>query len=193
MSGKSAFIEPATQVWPKVTRQSAATDFSNITLATIDVARLTPAEDEFWFEVYASTRAEEMAMTGWDATQKSSFLHMQYEAQKQSYQSQFPQAENYVVRCEGIAAGRMIVDRSTEEIQLIDIALLPDFRGRTIGSFLFAKLFDEATADRKPVRLFVERFNPALQWYERLGFRPVGESAIYFEMVWRPDAGKEAS
>jgi hypothetical protein len=32
----------------------------------------------------------------------------------------------------------------------------------------------------------VERFNPALRWYERLGFSVVNAGPIYLEMIWRP-------
>jgi hypothetical protein len=32
----------------------------------------------------------------------------------------------------------------------------------------------------------VERFNPALQWYERLGFKVISGGQIYLEMVWQP-------
>jgi ribosomal protein S18 acetylase RimI-like enzyme len=32
----------------------------------------------------------------------------------------------------------------------------------------------------------VETFNSALRLYKRLGFRIVGESGIYLEMIWKP-------
>jgi hypothetical protein len=45
-------------------------------------------------------------------------------------------------------------------------------------------ILNEARNACKSVRLFVERFNPALHWYERLGFSVLSTGPIYLEMVW---------
>jgi ribosomal protein S18 acetylase RimI-like enzyme len=70
----------------------------------------------------------------------------------------------------------------------VDIALLPEFRRWGIGSWLMQAIIQEASQGGKTVRLHVERFNPALQWYERLGFSVVSSGPIYLEMVWRQGA-----
>lgn len=145
-----------------------------------------PDHKDFLFTVYASTRMQEMALTGWSAAQQEQFLRMQFEAQSGSYRMQFPDAEHWVIRYNELAAGRMIVSRTEEEIVLIDIALLPEHRNKGIGSFLMDRLMEEAWKAGKAVRLHVERFNPALRWYERMGFATVSESEIYLEMIWRP-------
>jgi predicted GNAT family acetyltransferase len=44
----------------------------------------------------------------------------------------------------------------------------------------------EASAAGKPVRIYVERFNRALRLYERLGFRTIGDTGVYYHMEWRP-------
>jgi ribosomal protein S18 acetylase RimI-like enzyme len=148
------------------------------------------SDEAFLYQTYASTRAEEVALTGWSAEKQEEFLHMQYEAQSRSYLVQTPEAKYFVIRCDGIAAGRLIVERTADEIHVIDIALIPDFRRRGIGSALMRTMIQEAEQDAKAVRLFVEQFNPALRWYERLGFRVVSAGPIYFEMVWRPVQAK---
>jgi ribosomal protein S18 acetylase RimI-like enzyme len=111
---------------------------------------------------------------------------MQYEAQRRSYRMQFPDAEYWVIRCDEVAVGRLIVDRTPEEIHVMDIALLPEFRAQGIGSTVMEAIMNEALQAEKTVRLHVERFNPALRWYERLGFGVVSTGPIYLEMVWRP-------
>jgi GNAT superfamily N-acetyltransferase len=109
--------------------------------------RLDPvhASDEtFLYQTFASTRAEEMALTGWNAEQQEAFLRMQYEAQRRSYRMQMPDAEYWVIRCDEMAVGRLILNRSSkesskessEEIHVVDIALLPEFRKQGIGSTL---------------------------------------------------------
>ena len=144
------------------------------------------SDEAFLYRTFASTRMDEMALTGWNEEQRESFLRMQFEAQRRSYQLQIPNAEYWVIRSAETSAGRLIVDRSAKEIHVVDIALLPEFRARGIGSTLMKAIMSEATEGAKVVRLHVERFNPALRWYERLGFETIHSGPIYLEMVWRP-------
>jgi len=148
------------------------------------------AEDEpFLLELYASTRADEMALVGWDQRQKESFLRMQFRAQQSSYAMQFPNADYRIVVHDGQAAGRLIVDRSGADILLLDIALLPQFRNTGIGSVLMKNVMIEAAHAQKPLKLHVEKFNRARRLYDRLGFSTTGDNGIYLEMVWRPESG----
>ena len=156
-----------------------------VQIMPITLRSIRPDDEAFLFQVYASTRAEEMAVVAWDDEQKQAFLQMQFNAQRLSYQQQFPQAEYQVILRGDVAAGRLIVDRSDEGVLLIDIALLPEHRNAGIGSSLIRDLQAEAAQAEKPVRLHVENFNPAFQLYERLGFKKVGESGFYWLMEWR--------
>jgi ribosomal protein S18 acetylase RimI-like enzyme len=153
----------------------------------VSLDRVRPSDEPFLYQTFASTRAEEMALIGWNAEQQETFLRMQYEAQRRSYLVQLPDAKYWVIRCHGSEVGRLIIDRTPEEIHVVDIALLPEFRRRGIGSTLMKAIINEASQAAKTVRLHVERFNPALCWYERLGFGVVNSGPIYLEMVWRPD------
>jgi ribosomal protein S18 acetylase RimI-like enzyme len=145
-----------------------------------------PEDEPFLFAVYASTRADEMQLVPWSDEEKLAFVQMQFKAQRTSYAQQYPDAQWSIVMREEVPVGRLIVDRVEEEILLMDIALLPEYRGQGIGSALMHDLLNEAQHKDLPVRLHVEFFNPALQWYERLGFTRIGETGVYFEMEWRP-------
>jgi ribosomal protein S18 acetylase RimI-like enzyme len=153
--------------------------------SAIYLDQVIASDEPFLYQVYASTRAEEMELTPWSAEQREMFLRMQYEAQRRSYQTEFPEAKYSVIRCEGVALGRLIVNRTPEEIHILDVALLPEFRRLGIGSKLMADILEEASLRGQSVRLYVERFNPALRWYEKLGFREVNSGPIYLEMIWR--------
>ncbi len=131
-----------------------------------------------------------MALVDWTESQKEAFLHMQFDAQWRSYLLQFPNARHQVVEYNGIPAGRLITERSSSEIRIIDIALLPEQRNKGIGTTLLRKLQAEAAQAGKLLRLHVEFFNPAQHLYERLGFVGVGQSGFYYEMEWRPAAGE---
>ncbi len=143
------------------------------------------AEDEaLLFEIYASTRTEEMALVNWSDAQKEAFLRMQFAAQHQHYQNAFPDARFDIILSEGRPIGRLYVDRRPDEIRIVDIALLPHGRNQGVGSSLLKELLAEARDAGKPVRIHVEHNNPALRLYERLGFLRIGDTGIYFLMEW---------
>ena len=52
-------------------------------------------------------------------------------------------------------------------------------------------LLAEAAAAGKPLRIHVERFNPALRLYERLGFRQLDDRGVYLFMEWVDAADTE--
>jgi hypothetical protein len=46
-------------------------------------------------------------------------------------------------------------------------------------------LMDEAAAVGKPLTIYVEKFNPAMRLYRRLGFETVEDKGVYDLMRWR--------
>jgi ribosomal protein S18 acetylase RimI-like enzyme len=155
---------------------------------TITFRPIGPDDEPFLYRVYAGTRTEELAPLPWDAAQKEAFLRMQFTAQHRHYQDQFPDASFEVVFADAHPVGRLYVQRSPEELHVIDIALLPEHRRAGIGTALLNDLLAEADQDGVPVRIHVERFNPALRLYERLGFTVIGDTGVYFHMERAPAA-----
>ena len=147
-------------------------------------------DDEGFLErVYASTRAEELARVPWSDEQKAAFVAMQFAAQSAHYAQHYTGMSSDVILVDGEPAGRLLVARWREEIRIVDIALLPAFRGRGAGSRLLGDLMDEATQTARPLSIHVERDNRALALYERLGFRPAGETGVHLRMQWDPAGG----
>lgn len=142
------------------------------------------ADAPFLFRVYASTRAEELALLDWSDAQKDAFLRQQFEAQTQHYRLHFAGARCDVIECDGEPAGRLVVWRGGEEIRVVDIALLPAFRRAGVGERLLRAVLAEAAEARLPVRIHVEQGNPAQGLYARLGFRPIAERGLYLELEW---------
>lgn len=127
-------------------------------------------------------------MTGWPQAQIDAFLEMQFEAQHRHYHGSYTDTAWDVILVDGEPAGRLYVARWEDQIRIVDIALLPEYRGRGIGEGLIRELFEEADASGRPVRIHVEMNNPAMTLYRRLGFTPIGEpSGIYLELE-RPAA-----
>ena len=104
---------------------------------------------------------------------------MQFEAQDAWYRENYPQASFDVVVAGGEPIGRLYVHRGREEIRIVDIALLPEHRGGGVGTSLLRDLLAEADAAGKSVTIHVERLNPALRLYERLGFELAEDKGVY--------------
>jgi GNAT superfamily N-acetyltransferase len=148
---------------------------------------VTPGDREFCYRVYAGTRVEELAVVSdWNDAQREAFLRQQFEAQDAYYREHYKTAEFLVLEHEGQAVGRLYVDRWPAEIRLMDVALLPEARGRGLGTVVLRELQDEASAAGKPLRIHVERYNPALRLYERLGFRVLEDRGVYLFLEWQP-------
>jgi ribosomal protein S18 acetylase RimI-like enzyme len=136
--------------------------------------------------IYASTREEELRLVDWSADQKAAFARMQFEAQDAYYREHYHPVTLDVIEIDGEPAGRLYVARWEDEIRIIDIALLPDYRGRGIGTTLISALVAEAAATGKRLSIHVELHNPARRLYERLGFVSVEERGLYLLMEVKP-------
>lgn len=153
----------------------------------ITLRPITDDDRDFLERLYGTTRADEMAMLDWSDLEKETFVRSQFEAQHTYYQQQFPEATFDVVLEDGEPIGRLYVDRRSDEIRLIDIALVPDTRRRGIGGGLMRQVLDEAKEAGLPVQIHVERNNPAMGLYLRLGFEVVEDQGVYFLMRWDPE------
>jgi ribosomal protein S18 acetylase RimI-like enzyme len=144
------------------------------------------------YEIYAATRTDELALTGWSEGQKSAFTRMQFALQTAHYDTHYPEARRWVVEVDGQPAGRLYVDRRPERIDVIDIALLPAFRGRGIGSALLRGVLDDADRSGQPVTIYVEENNPARRLYERMGFEELKTEGVYRQLVRKPRVAETA-
>lgn len=131
------------------------------------------------FEVYASTRAEELAPVPWSDEQKHAFLAQQFTAQHEWWQQQYQGADFLGIEVGGELVGRLYLFRSEGEMRIVDIALLPAWRGRGIGSRLLTEVLTEADRAGLAVTIHVEKNNPARALYQRLGFEIVADRGVY--------------
>lgn len=147
---------------------------------------IQPEDMEFLYQVYASTRQDEMALTGWDPAAIGSFLRTQFQAQHTYYQQHYQQTRFQIVLLDGNPIGRLYLAYWADEIRIVDIALLPEYCRRGLGTAMLHDIFEEARQLKVAVRIHVEIFNPALHWYTRLGFRKVEDRGVYYFMEWLP-------
>jgi ribosomal protein S18 acetylase RimI-like enzyme len=145
---------------------------------------ITDADLPFLARLYASTRTGELANVPWSDEQKAAFLDMQFQAQHTHYQRYYPQADWLMTMRDGEDVGRLYIERWPSQHRIIDIAFLPAHRGNGLGEALLRDLLDEAAAAGKAISIHVEKFNPAMRLYRRLGFATEEDKGVYDLMRW---------
>jgi len=147
---------------------------------------ITEQDIDFLYQVYASTRLAEMTRAGWSEQQKEEFLRLQFNLQHTQYLQNYQEATFAIILCDKVPAGRFYVDRREKEIRIIDLALLPKFRGQGLGSAILKDIITEADGKHLPLNLHVERLNPARRLYERMGFILKEDKGMHFFMEKEP-------
>lgn len=136
--------------------------------------------------LYGAGRAEEMKHFPFSEEEAGAFLDQQFAAQYEHYRIHYPTCERNIIERDGRAVGRLWIDEWRDQIRLVDIALLPEYRGTGIGTALVRGVLERGEKAAKPVTIHVEGFNPALRLYQRLGFEHVDTNGVYYLMRWTP-------
>lgn len=146
------------------------------------------AEDDtvFLIQLFATTRVEELARIPWSDDQKWTFITQQFELQRLHYRTYYADTSFDVIEHNGLPAGRFYL-QEVGQFRIIDIVLMPEWRGKGVGTAIVEALIETARARGKDIDIFVEKFNPALDWYRRLGFREFDDTDVYLEMRWVVD------
>jgi ribosomal protein S18 acetylase RimI-like enzyme len=147
---------------------------------------LRHADLPFLERLYAATRQQELAPVPWPAEAKQAFLAQQFRAQHAHYQQHYPAADWLVILRADATIGRLYVARWEREHRVIDIALLPEHQRQGLGSALMRDLLDEAATAGKAVSVHVEKNNPAMGLYRRLGFVTAEDKGVYDLMRCEP-------
>jgi ribosomal protein S18 acetylase RimI-like enzyme len=140
----------------------------------------TPADADFEHFLYASTR-DDLRPLGPEVF--DGLVGMQFRAQTMSIRLDHPDAERQIIVVENARVGRLIIDGSGREIEVIDVALLPEYRGHGIGTSVLRTVLTHADRVGRSVKLHVEKQSRAVRLYERLGFTICGDVGMYFAML----------
>ena len=137
--------------------------------------------------VYRSTREEELKFTNWTEEQKTAFIMMQSMAQMAEYKTNYPGAVLEIIVYKKRDAGRFYTWENDQEIRLVDITLLPQYRGKGIGTVILGDLIKRSDKVQKKISLHVDPINPALHLYLRLGFIHIKNNGRHYYMERDPD------
>lgn len=148
------------------------------------------ASDQTFLEtLYRSTRADlRLVDAGDDFIEE--LIDMQFRAQTTGYGAMFPNALYFIVEKHGQSIGRVAVDFGHNEVRLLDIAFLPQARGKGHGEAVIRGLQQAAAQTGAPLALTVMKNNPAAQkLYLRLGFQVAESTESSDRMLWYPHGG----
>jgi len=161
-------------------------DFRRARKLDVVVRPMVDEDMGFLAQLYRSTREDELAITGWGEAQKQSFIDMQFRAQHAHYQKHYPEALWLILEKAGQPVGRLYLERWSSQHRIIDIALMPPARGHGLGRAILLDLHEEAASAGKTVSIHVEKVNPAMSLYRRLGYETVEDKGVYDLLVWTP-------
>lgn len=156
------------------------------TTRSVAVRPVTAADEDLLHALYRSRRQPELALLPWDEAAKDAFVRQQVAAQAQGHTRRGAHPDVVVV--DGVAAGVLVLSRDAEAVHVVDVALLPAYRGQGVGEQLLADLQRRAAASGRAVTLHVERGSRARRLYERLGFAVTGQDDVHDRMEWRSGA-----
>lgn len=162
-----------------------------MTPAEISRRPVTDSDHAFLLDLYASTRAAELALTPWTAEQKTQFVIMQFQAQMTGYRDCYPQAVQEIITAGGRAAGRLYLSQEAGRLHILDITVAPELRNAGIGSAVLREILEEGRDQNKAVTIYVESFNPSLRLFLRLGFQVISQDS--FQLLLERPASRPAT
>ncbi|WP_155854368.1 GNAT family N-acetyltransferase [Arthrobacter sp. MA-N2] len=117
-------------------------------------------------------------------------LEMQQQAQHQQWSELWGGNGNVVVEVDDVPAGRIWTAWRTRYVRIVDIALLPEFRGAGLGGRLLGDVCEAADIAGLDVRLNVARDNvAAVALYQRNGFVTEEAGAVFLSLLrWHESA-----
>lgn len=151
-------------------------------------------DDQAWLEqLYASTRSDELAGAPWPDAVKRAFTGQQFALQRAHYRQHFADADFMLVQVNALRVGRLYLHRGAAQHTLVDISLLPDWRGQGIGSQLIARAQAWAGEAGCVLSLHVLHSNPAARrLYDRHGFVAGCSNQTHLQMHWQRPAQSSA-
>jgi ribosomal protein S18 acetylase RimI-like enzyme len=149
--------------------------------------RATEADEAFLFELFKAVRSPDFEHVPISQAQRDLLMQVQYAGQIQTYAAQYPESKHELILMDGHPVGRIWIHETPEEHRLVDIAVLPGFQSRGIGTGVLKEAIANAGKARVRLCCAVAVSNASsLRFHERLGFRMVSHDQVYYELALEP-------
>ncbi len=146
----------------------------------------TDSDKPFLERLFVAVRETEPGICEWPAAMRTPFLATQFQAQDRHYAT-YAHQDFAIVEHEDRPIGRLYLSQTPTQVHIVDISLLPEARGRGLGSVLIEGVQSSARDLGKGVSLSVEVNNARAQrLYQRLGFFVTATAAPFLRMAWKP-------
>lgn len=132
----------------------------------------TTADYDFLYHLHQVTLQEYIAQIwGWDERWERTY-----------FKRKFDPTHRQIVLLGATAVGTITATRTSTEIFLANIGILPAYQRQGIGTRLIQALLTEAAGSGLHLTLQVLKVNPARRLYERLGFEVIAETETHYLM-----------
>jgi ribosomal protein S18 acetylase RimI-like enzyme len=153
----------------------------------ISLRPVTPDDEPFEIALFDITWDDLLSLMDLPPEQRVAMAAFQVRAQRASYANDYPDATTAIIEADGVAIGKYIYASRQDEIIFIDIAIIPGYQSRGIGSLVITPQLKEIREGRKMGYLRVRKDNlRAIALYERTGFRVIEEEEINYRMALSP-------
>lgn len=151
-------------------------------MSDVSLRRARPDDEPFLVALYDSTRDDlgPVPPGEW----RTQFVLWQYQTRQRAYVEAYPTLEDWIIEQDGRAIGRLTRARTERELRVVDIALVPEARGRGIGTRLLREVQQEAARDGLPVGLSAIADSREEALYVRLGFSRTELTGAYARLTW---------
>jgi GNAT superfamily N-acetyltransferase len=153
---------------------------------SITLREARPGDEPFLREVYACTRAQELAMVPWTTEQRAEFLRFQFDAQDQYYRQKYPDASFQLILENDEPVGRLYILREAEAIRILDITVLPQYRNHGVGGKVIRAIMAEADQNCQSITIWVEQFNASLKMFQLYGFSAIADDGYNYHLARSP-------
>ncbi|WP_187143207.1 GNAT family N-acetyltransferase [Terriglobus albidus] len=157
-------------------------------LEGMELRRERPDDAEFLKQLFYAVRSPEFGAAGWPEEQTRDFLAIQERMQWTHYDRTYKRLERWIVERNGRSIGRLYLATEPDALRVVEISIMPEDRGRGLGSGLLRSVLEQASAAGLDVVLSVDRGNRAEGLYRRMGFEAVRDEGMKTGMRWRGPA-----
>jgi ribosomal protein S18 acetylase RimI-like enzyme len=134
--------------------------------------------------LFDEVKSYELNAGQWQDELRKQILDMQFSAHELHFKNNLSNGEDSIILFEGNPVGRLILDRSDNDINLADIIILPEYQGKGIGKFVIEKIINESDTSGKTITLIVSKNNRAMNLYSKLGFKISHQTETDYCMIY---------
>ena len=136
------------------------------------------------YEIFLESRPDLNHLVLLNTAESLTILKQQF-AISQMYTNKQEKESRFTIHFEEKCVGKIYLNNQEQFIEVVSIAILPQYRNLGIGNYVLQTVIDKAVGEEKGLKLRVAWYNhEAKRLYNRLGFIETKDCQVYFEMTF---------